>query len=275
MALLHPSSVDSVVAIGLNPISNRHWIGTGFLYGMWTGKKEGTIEYYKAFLVTNRHVVINNDEFYIRFNPVSNEAAKDFRISKINDDGTPNWTAHPNSKIDVAVFSISLPVITQAGMHFDYIKSNHHVFTKEQMVEVGISEGDGVFALGFPMGILDSDRQYVIVRKGCIARVRDLYENRKTDFLCDVQVFPGNSGGPVFIKPEVTAVTGTKSNNKSALIGIVKSYIPYQDVAVSRQTGRHRVTFEENTGLAAVEPVNHINETIQHFLDLRGLKLEE
>ena len=43
---------------------------------------------------------------------------------------------------------------------------------------------------------------------------------------------------------------------------MVKSYIPYQDTAVSQQTGRTRITFEENSGLAAVEGVQAIIETI-------------
>lgn len=76
--------------------------------------------------------------------------------------------------------------------------------------------------------------------------------------------FPGNSGGPVIIKPEFTHIEGTKSQNESRLIGLVKSYIPYTDVAISPQTGRPRVVFEENTGLTNVEPVDYIIDTILH-----------
>ena len=73
---------------------------------------------------------------------------------------------------------------------------------------------------------------------------------------------PGTSGGPVINKPEIISITGTKSANQSNLIGIVKSYIPYQDIAVSKQTGRPRVIFEENSGLATVHPVDYIDEII-------------
>ena len=37
---------------------------------------------------------------------------------------------------------------------------------------------------------------------------------------------------------------------------MVKSYVPYQDVAISRQTGRPRVVFEENTGLCSAHPID-------------------
>jgi hypothetical protein len=78
----------------------------------------------------------------------------------------------------------------------------------------------------------------------------------------DALVFPGNSGGPVILKPELMSIEGTKSNNKSVIIGVIKSYIPYRDVAVSEQTGLPRIIFEDNSGLSIVEPIDHIIETI-------------
>jgi hypothetical protein len=54
----------------------------------------------------------------------------------------------------------------------------------------------------------------------------------------------------------------------------VQSYVPYQDLAVSLQTKRPRVVFEENSGLAAVHPVDLIEETIQIYLKLRADKEE-
>jgi S1-C subfamily serine protease len=93
-------------------------------------------------------------------------------------------------------------------------------------------------------------------------------------FLVDAFVFPGNSGGPVVSKPEALSIEGTKSQNAAYLIGIVQSYVPYQDLAVSLQTKRPRVVFEENSGLAAVHPVDLIEETIQIYLKLRADKEE-
>lgn len=62
------------------------------------------------------------------------------------------------------------------------------------------------------------------------------------------------------------AIKGTKSQNAAYLIGIVKGYVPYQDVAYSLQTMRPRITFEENSGLAAVHPVDYIQETITEHI---------
>jgi len=136
-----------------------------------------------------------------------------------------------------------------------------------QMKNNHLSEGDRVYALGFPMGLVTKERQYVICRGGYIARIRDYLEDRTTDFLIDAFVFPGNSGGPVITCPTSTAIKGTPQNDKASLIGIVKAYIPYKDVAISSQTGLPRVIFEENTGLAAVESVDSILETIEKAED--------
>ena len=73
-------------------------------------------------------------------------------------------------------------------------------------------------------------------------------------------VFPGNSGGPVFLRPETTALQGTNPHMASKLIGVVHAYLPYFDAAISQQTGRPRVIFEENSGLARVETVDGILE---------------
>jgi hypothetical protein len=74
--------------------------------------------------------------------------------------------------------------------------------------------------------------------------------------LIDALVFPGNSGGPVITRPELTSIEGTKRQNNAYLLGVVRAYVPYQDVAISQQTGRPRIAFEENSGLAEVIPMD-------------------
>ncbi len=55
------------------------------------------------------------------------------------------------------------------------------------------TEGDYIYVLGFPMGLVSVDRQHAILRSGAIARIRDLFENKSRDFMIDALVFPGNS----------------------------------------------------------------------------------
>lgn len=159
-------------------------------------------------------------------------------------------------------------------MKVAFFTSDQHVANIEKMNELGITEGDFAYVLGFPMGLIGGQRNTVVVRSGSIARIRDVLSKANQTFLVDAFVFPGNSGGPVVSKPEALSIKGTKSQNAAYLIGIVQSYVLYQDVAVSLQTKRPRVVFEENSGLAAVHPVDFIEETIQIHIKTAADKKE-
>lgn len=127
----------------------------------------------------------------------------------------------------------------------------------------GVSEGDSIFVLGFPLGIVSAQSKHVISRSGSIARIRDVLANQESCFLIDANIFPGNSGGPVVTRPEISSIQGTQAINKAALVGIVKSYVPFKDIAISQQTGNPRVIFEENSGLAIVETTDNIKSTVE------------
>ncbi|MCX6124196.1 MAG: hypothetical protein NTV34_05530 [Proteobacteria bacterium] len=63
-------------------------------------------------------------------------------------------------------------------------------------------------------------------------------------------------------KPEVVSIAGTKALSKGVLIGNILAYVPFQDTAISLQTNRPRVVFEENSGLAIAYPVDFILDGI-------------
>ncbi len=265
LALLPPFYLDSVVAIGKQGQNGIAWSGTGFIVGHPLPKispQETTR--YTTWLVTNRHVLINTQQIYVRFNSAIDTQSKDYPVNLYNDNGSPVWFAHPNPNIDVAVISVNPDFIKNENRVFQFIHEDLHTFKKIDLKNINISEGDEVFTLGFPMGLVSIERQYVICRKGCIARIRDFLEDRSSDFLIDTFVFPGNSGGPVISCPAATSINGTNIINKANLIGVVKAYLPYRDVAVSLQTGQNRIIFEENSGLAVVESVDSIIETINY-----------
>ena len=268
MALIPPFFIDTVIAIGKQTGTgasiHKQWIGTGFLYATFqnVNVEDPSKSDYKIHLITNKHVLNNQENIILRFNPQDGQAATDFPLALNKADGTSVWTGHPIPNVDVAVIGLNAQMLLDAGMKFAYFKSESNILTKQDMIDQQVSEGDFIYVLGFPMGMMPSDRQHVIVRGGIIARIRDVFENRNSSFTIDSLVFPGNSGGPVIIKPESTSIQGTPAMNKAALIGIVKSYIPYTDVAVSQQTGKARITFEENSGLANVETVDKITESI-------------
>lgn len=264
MALLPPFFLHTVAAIGIgDDPTSRVWIGTGFLFGKLVElPKEKDKKSWRIWLITNKHVLAGLKHVYVKFNSAVDPHSTDYRIALIARNGKPQWVGHPNDTTDVAAISVPVSMLREQKRLFSYFKSDEHIATRQKLQENQITEGDRVFVLGFPMGLVDSSRQYVICRGGVLARIRDYLENKATDFLVDATVFPGNSGGPVILCPSAVAIQGTKTIEKADLIGVVKSYVPYSDLAVSSQTRKPRIMFEENSGLAAVEPVDAILETV-------------
>ena len=264
MALIPPSFLNSVVALGIpGQDGTTLYNATGFLYGHPTEVfDENGAKRYRIFLVTNRHVFQKAFErssiLHARFNKLTGSGANVYTVL-LKD---KSWTVHPDSEVDVAVLSINPNKLDEDGIEYHWFASDETALTLEQARACEVSEGDGVFVLGFPLGEAGDERNYAIVRQGIIARAQNWLSGSARTFLIDASIFPGNSGGPVLLKPEIASIRGTKANDRCMLIGMVSSYLPYREVAVSEQTGRRRMIFEENSGLGVVVPHDMIQDTI-------------
>jgi len=112
---------------------------------------------------------------------------------KIRDgEGHELWTHHPNR--DVAVISIKAPVdFAKAAIPVNYLAADD-TFDKYQ-----VNSGDEMMALGFPRGLSANSAGFPILRSGRVASYPLGPAKTYPTFLLDFSVFPGNSGGPVFI----------------------------------------------------------------------------
>lgn len=267
MALIPPFFLDCVVSIGVPGPAGAAWIGTGFIVGRPIVDSEGKKSYH-TFLVTNKHVVEKQKDILLRFNTMPGANVIDYPVDLLPA-GDQIWVGNPAQEIDVAAFKINHDVLTNDSAVFSFFALDEHCLGAAEMKTDGISEGDSIFVLGFPMGIVSDQNNCVVSRAGSVARIRDVLAAQQATFLIDANVFPGNSGGPVIVRPEISSIQGTKPINKASLIGIVKSYVPYQDIAISQQTGNPRVIFEENSGLAIVETVDSIRNTVELCFQLK------
>lgn len=262
MALIPPQFLDAVVAIGVgDDPDKRKWIGSGFLYARAEKALENNKKTYTMYLVSNNHVLKGHKRIYIKFNSSTDLTSKDYVIDLIAKNGKQKWVSH--GEADVGAMWINVNELRNEERKFSYFHSDDHSANVQKLNDIGVSEGDGVYVLGFPMGMVDTTRQYVVCRSGCISRIQDVLEGKPNGFLIDATVFPGNSGGPVLIRPEQSSIKGTKAIMQSYLIGIVESYVPYNDVAISQQTLRPRIIFEENSGLTSVITIDRVNETVE------------
>jgi hypothetical protein len=238
--------------------------GSGFFYGfLAVNDPDPAQRQYQLYIMTNKHVIEGRGLISVRLNPKKvSEQGQVFDLPLVDNTGKRQWFTHPDPNVDVAGIQVSPTFLTQRGIDYTVFRNDEDAADIRKLKDIGVSAGDPIFVLGFPMNLAGEQRNYVIVRPGAIARVGDLIESASTILLIDSHVFPGNSGGPVVLAPQIAALTGTKRNNRAYLVGMVKAYIPYTDVAISPQTGRPRITFEENSGLAEVVPIHRLNEAI-------------
>lgn len=234
------------------------------MYGLLSGKtdKDGSA-LYQVFLISNKHVFEGKREIWLKLNSVDGSASKDYRAEMVAKNGRKLWIGHPDTDVDVAALWLNAGFLRQQEKRqFSFFLAESQVLTAEKLADTAIAEGDGVFLLGFPMGMVDKVRQYTICRAGSIAKISHVRNGHGKDILIDGLVFPGNSGGPVVTKPATVSVGETKPYQKASLLGIVSSYVPYREVARSDQTGRPRMIFEENSGLTSVVPAEMIHATV-------------
>ena len=267
MALLPRDFLDAVICIGVKDKGSFKALATGFLFGVKTGAKteEGKV-LYRTFLVTNRHVFSELERVVLRFN-LSGAGSKTYELVLKNNNGQNQWMTHPNADIDIAAIVINLKKLSDDGIKYSIITDDNTAYL-DVIRKEGITQGDGVFVLGFPMGIAGKERNYAVVRGGVIARLDDEIINNDYKFLIDAAVFPGNSGGPVFLKPEIASIQGTKAVGQAFLLGVISSYIPYVEKAVSEQTKQTRIVFIENSGIAGVVPMDFVLETVKPIMDV-------
>lgn len=274
MAIIPKRFFDSIVAIGLPSQGGQtKFTATGFLYGQKIQTTENDAPQYRVFLVTNRHVFNNLESATLRFNSIGHDPAKEYNLNLRGTFNKRLWCPHSDPNIDIGVASLNVRKLKDENIRYSYFREDVDVFGEDQLRGNHITEGDGVFILGFPMGDVGVNQNYVIVRHGTIARIQDTLHDLTADFTMDALIFPGNSGGPVLTRPEVMIAEGM-SPQGCYLLGIVKSYTPYRDVAVSVQTNQPRVIFEENSGLAQGhlvqlirDPISSINDRVQRLPD--------
>lgn len=256
MALVPKIYIDSVVSIGHKVNGSINWIGTGFIVGKAKDEKNAWI-----YLVTNKHVIKGKDSIWIKVH--NDEQNKDVEIeAPLINNGDVVYSEHPNPKIDIIAVHLNGSYFSSNKLSTGFIDIDKNAMSSEELRNHGVSEGNLAYMLGYPMGLVNVNSKSPICRMGCIARMSKEQIDESTNILMDIQNFPGNSGSPVVLKPEIISIEGTLNLPQSVLIGIIHSYIPYKDVLISRQTGELVEIRTENSGLANMHPVEYIREVV-------------
>lgn len=262
MALIPRQFIDSVVSIGSRNSDNSiSWFGTGFFVGRSIDDPNKVV----PFLVTNKHVLQLSKQIVVRMKENGSERLIEMDVI-LEKDGLPSYKIHPQNDIDIAVLQLDASVILDKNLIFQGFNIDTQALSSVELREEGVDEGSLIYMLGFPMGLVNQTSNLPLCRLGCIARMSEAQINENHNILVDVQNFPGNSGSPIVLRPDTSAIIGTKSLNRSVLVGIIHSYIPYQEQLVNSQTRRVVEVRSENSGIANAHPVEYIRDVIDMYL---------
>jgi hypothetical protein len=111
---------------------------------------------------------------------------------KIRDGDHALWVKHPTR--DVAAIEVEAPPeFAKAAIPLAWLAQDD-TFNK-----YGLGPGDEMMALGFPRGLSANPAGFPILRSGRVASYPLAPASVFPTFLMDFSVFPGNSGGPVFM----------------------------------------------------------------------------
>lgn len=263
MSIIPTFFMEATVVLGIETQQGSVWRATGFIVGRYEATVNGD-KRYTTYLITNRHVVQNSPQMIMQVNGVA--GIKQYSITLTTPQQEVWYSTHPEA--DVIAHSININPALAEGANIPFFHLDDHALTLQQMRDTGVCEGSLAYTLGFPVSIakdfVNSAVKSPVCRMGCISRVENVYHGAKNkSFLIDAITFPGNSGGPVISRPENISIIDTPYNGNANLIGIVSSYLPYQELLQSTQTQRIRMVNEENSGLTVVIPVDCIKEVVE------------
>jgi len=234
----------SVVFLGIMKENKPIFTGTGFLIEVEN----------VPYLVTAKHIARKDEGDRCVFVNSKRIGIEVKHLNKMLEQGV-TWKTHADPRVDIAIIPFPL------DMEVDLVE-----FIPEEIYlgdESKIQDLVEIFFLSFQPHINDLSKEQgiiPIVRRGSIAK-----KNYNRTFYMDGFAFPGNSGSPVFLAPIPieTKDNFIKMGGPLKLVGVISSYLPYEDVSVSQQTGRVKFVSSENTGLAEVHSSVLLEEIIK------------
>ncbi len=229
-------------------------IGTAFILGN-PMKEDPKGAYY--VLITATHVLdhMKGDEVTLFLRKKTGNSYKKIPFSiPIRHRKKDLWVRHP--EVDVCAMYVSLPKdIDIAPLPIGSL-ADDEVFEKFE-----IHPGDELLCLGYPFSAEANPAGFPILRSGKIASFPIIPAKETKYFLFDFEVFPGNSGGPVYFVESGRAYAGGMHVGKIQFIAGLVS----QEYKVTEEI---KSVYEEQKktyplALAKVIHASFIRETIE------------
>jgi S1-C subfamily serine protease len=176
---------------------------------------------------------------------------------KIRDGDKELWTHHPDR--DVAVIAITAPpAFAKAALPENWLGGD------DAFVKYAVTPGDEMLALGFPEGLSANAAGFPILRSGRVASFPLAPSNAFPTFLLDFAVFPGNSGGPVFVDAPAHLASTATASEPGFIAGLLTQQVEInsQNLSIGIVTDARfvRETLSLLDNPDAVQPTTHVAE---------------
>ena len=209
---------------------------------------------FRNVLITARHVLegIRGDTATLNLRRRTNAGWQRLRYPiKIRDAGEPLW-AGPDD-VDVAVMYVKLP----EGMQIPII-STSLLADDEMLSQFEVNPGDELSCLGYPFGAESNPAGFAILRSGKIASYPLLPTESTRTFLFDFAIFPGNSGGPVYLSSNNRTYGGRMHTGETVhfIVGLV-----------TQQVSENLTAAKERLSLASVIHASLIKKAVAMLPD--------
>jgi hypothetical protein len=236
-------------------IEGDNSVGTAFIVGR-PSERDTAIAYY--VLVTAAHVLndIESDSARITLRVKDSDGTYErfpYWI-RIRHNNRPIYVCH--DEVDVAAMYIGLPKkVSIPLLTTDFLADDH------EYSEFDIHPGDRLMCLGYPLGAEANDIGFPILRSGIIASYPIFPVKYTRTLLYDVEIFKGNSGGPVYFAESGRTYKGALH---AATIQFIVGLISKERLMIEALPSQYKLTVEQTRlGLAEVVHAIYIKETIE------------
>jgi len=176
----------------------------------------------KRFLVTNRHVVVDESKNYcpdaLRFR-VHVDASdlsqnQELLIPLYDENGRASWLEHPEHKSGVDIVAVNIDKILPSQSVIRFI-SSEDLYADDFIMRFV----EDCAVLGYPLGYHDDINNLPILRNAMVSSPYPIGFRGKHYFLIDAKLHKGSSGSPVFTKSQPGFKRRNGSTSRGAGVG--------------------------------------------------------